>query len=141
MAKDFYKILGVPRNASKDDIKRAYRTLAHQFHPDKSGGNESKFKEINEAYQVLGDERKRAQYDQFGAAFGGGQGPFGGGFDWSQAGFGGFSPEEDRKSTRLNSSHSSISYAVFCLKKKTKKTHFRCTISFKRGAGHQNMQT
>ena len=97
MSKDFYKILGVPRNASKDDIKKAYRNLAHQFHPDKAGGNESKFKEINEAYQVLGDEKKRSQYDQFGTAFGGGQGPFGGGgFDWSQAGFGGFSPEDVR---------------------------------------------
>ena len=77
---DFYTILGVPRNASQDDIKRAYRKLAHQHHPDKQGGNEAKFKEINEAYQVLSDPKKRSQYDQFGSAFGsqGSQGPFGG---------------------------------------------------------------
>ena len=66
---DYYKILGVPKEASKDEIKRAYRGLAHQYHPDKNGGDEKKFKEINEAYQVLGDDRKRAQYDQFGSAF------------------------------------------------------------------------
>lgn len=84
MAKDFYKILGVERNASDDDIKKAFRTLAHKYHPDKEGGDEAKFKEINEAYQVLSDPKKRAQFDQFGsAAFeGGGPGGFGG--------FGGF---------------------------------------------------
>ncbi len=92
---DFYTILGVPRNASQDDIKRAYRKLAHQHHPDKQGGNEAKFKEINEAYQVLSDPKKRSQYDQFGSAFGS-QGPFGGfgrgfdGFDFSRD-FEGFS--------------------------------------------------
>lgn len=86
MARDFYKILGVPRNASRDDIKRAYRKLAHQYHPDK-GGSEVKFKEINEAYQVLGDEGKRAQYDQFGRVFEGGPGQTG--FGWQPgAGFG-----------------------------------------------------
>lgn len=90
MTHDYYKILGIPRNATKDDIKKAYRRLAHQYHPDK-GGNETKFKEINEAYQILGDERKRAQYDQFGAVFEGGRGPFQGGFEWAPgAGFGGF---------------------------------------------------
>lgn len=84
MAKDFYKILGVPRNATHDDIKKAYRRLAHQFHPDKQGGNEAKFKEINEAYQVLSDERKRQQYDQFGAVFGDGRNPGGqAGFEWA----------------------------------------------------------
>lgn len=81
MPNDLYQILGVSRSASQDEIKRAFRKLAHQYHPDKKGGNEQKFKEINAAYQVLGDEKKRAQYDQFGsAAFeggGGGQG-FGG---------------------------------------------------------------
>lgn len=67
--KDFYAILGVARTASQDEIKRAYRKLAHQYHPDKSGqGNETKFKEINEAYQVLSDSRKRQGYDQFGAS-------------------------------------------------------------------------
>ncbi len=82
---DFYTILGVPRNASQDEIKKAYRKLAHQHHPDKQGGNEAKFKEINEAYQVLSDPKKRSQYDQFGSAFGS-QGPFGG----AQGPFGGF---------------------------------------------------
>lgn len=67
--KDYYTILGVPHNASKDDIKKAYRRLAHQYHPDKAGGNEQKFKEVAEAYHILGDEQKRAQYDRFGATF------------------------------------------------------------------------
>ncbi|MBU6414812.1 molecular chaperone DnaJ [Patescibacteria group bacterium] len=93
MSKDYYKILQVARNATKDDIKKSYRKLAHQFHPDKAGGNEEKFKEINEAYQVLGDEHKRAQYDQFGTVFGdAGRGAQQGGF-WGaqgQQGFGGF---------------------------------------------------
>lgn len=87
MTKDFYKVLGVARNATKDDIKKAYRKLAHEFHPDK-GGNESKFKEINEAYQVLGDEKKRAQYDQYGTVFEAGRGPGAGGFEWGSGGFG-----------------------------------------------------
>lgn len=82
MAKDYYKILGVDRKASQDEIKRAFRKLAHEHHPDK-GGDETKFKEINEAYQVLSDSEKRSRYDQFGSAdgpqgFGGG---FPGGFD------------------------------------------------------------
>jgi len=67
MAKDYYKILGVDKNASEDDIKKAFRRLAHENHPDK-GGDKQKFKDINEAYQVLGDKQKRAQYDQFGSA-------------------------------------------------------------------------
>src|SRR3990167_7926964 len=69
MSKDNYEILGVGKNASKEDIKRAYRKLAHQHHPDKKGGDEKKFKEINEAYQILGDDTKRSQYDQFGRTF------------------------------------------------------------------------
>lgn len=69
MKKDFYSILGVPKNASADEIKKAYRKLAHQYHPDKGGGSDEKFKEINEAYQVLGDEKKRKQYDRFGENF------------------------------------------------------------------------
>lgn len=83
MAKDYYNILGVGRSASDDEIKKAYRKLAHKYHPDKAGGNEKKFKEINEAYQVLSDKTKRAQYDQFGQTFeqaGAGQGF--GGFDF-----------------------------------------------------------
>jgi curved DNA-binding protein len=70
MAKDYYGILGVPRNASNTDIKKAYRKLAMQYHPDRNPGKEKwaneKFKEINEAYGVLGDPQKRKQYDQFG---------------------------------------------------------------------------
>lgn len=81
MAKDYYQILGVGKDASVDDIKKAYRKLAMQHHPDQ-GGDAEKFKEINEAYQVLGDAQKRQQYDQFGSA---GPGGFGGG------GFEGFS--------------------------------------------------
>ncbi|MBZ1356543.1 MAG: molecular chaperone DnaJ [Candidatus Nealsonbacteria bacterium] len=80
--KDYYKILGVSNNASKEDIKKAYRKLAHKYHPDKAGGNEGKFKEINEAYQVLSDESKRSQYDKYGNVFeGGGPGAGFGGFD------------------------------------------------------------
>lgn len=98
--KDFYTILGVPRNASQEEIKKAYRKLAHQYHPDKQGGDEAKFKEINEAYQVLSDPKKRSQYDRFGPSFAqgfGGQGWRGGfdfgnfdGFDFfqGQSGFG-----------------------------------------------------
>ncbi len=83
--KDYYQILGVDRQASKDDIKKAFRKLASEFHPDKKTGNEAKFKEVSEAYAVLGDEKKRAEYDSFGRVGGGGHAGFGG-FDWSQAG-------------------------------------------------------
>ncbi len=69
MSKDYYKILGVDKGASQEDIKKAFRQKAHQYHPDKEGGSEEKFKEINEAYQVLGDSKKRAQYDRFGSTF------------------------------------------------------------------------
>jgi len=89
MSKDYYKTLGVEKNASKEDIKKAFRKLAHEHHPDK-GGNAEKFKEISEAYTVLSDDSKRAQYDQFGttgpSGFGGGQGGFNAqdfGFDFS----------------------------------------------------------
>lgn len=81
MAKDYYQILGVERGASKDDIKKAFHRLAHKYHPDKKGGDEAKFKEINEAYQILSDDAKRRQYDSFGSAGGGQGGP--GGFDFS----------------------------------------------------------
>lgn len=88
MAEDYYNILGVSKTASQDEIKKAYRKLAHQHHPDKTGGDDKKFKEINEAYQALSDEKKRAQYDQFGSA--GPQGFGGGGFGGQAGGFGGF---------------------------------------------------
>lgn len=95
MKKDYYEILGVPKTASKDDIKKAFRTLAHKYHPDKKGGDEAKFKEANEAYSVLSDDGKRKQYDTYGHGFAGangasgaGYGPFSGaqgfeGFDFS----------------------------------------------------------
>lgn len=83
MAKDYYSLLGVPKSATAEEIKKAYRKLAVQYHPDKNKSKEAedKFKEINQAYEVLGNEQKRRQYDQFGsAAFenGGQGGPFGG---------------------------------------------------------------
>ena len=71
---DYYKTLGVPRDASADDIKKAFRKLAREHHPD-AGGDEEKFKEINEAYEVLSDDKKRKVYDQYGST--GGQMPFG----------------------------------------------------------------
>ncbi|HRK96761.1 MAG TPA: DnaJ domain-containing protein, partial [Rhodospirillales bacterium] len=87
MAKeDYYKALGVERNASKDDIKKAFRKLAMKYHPDRNPGDhdaERRFKELNEAYEVLQDDQKRSAYDRFGhAAFEqggpGGPGGFGG---------------------------------------------------------------
>ncbi|MBI2121675.1 MAG: molecular chaperone DnaJ [Candidatus Sungbacteria bacterium] len=85
MAKDYYKTLGVAHNATKEEIKKKYRELAHKFHPDK-GGDEARFKEVNEAYQVLSDERRRSQYDQFGHVFDGSGGSSAGagqsGFEW-----------------------------------------------------------
>ena len=97
--KDYYDILGVSKNASDSEIKKAYRKLAHKYHPDKGGGDEARFKEANEAYQVLSDRGKRANYDQFGhAAEAGAQGfdysGFSGqgaqGFDFSDIFSGGF---------------------------------------------------
>jgi len=85
MAKrDYYDVLSVEKNASKDEIKKAYRKLALQYHPDKNPGNkqaEEKFKEATEAYDVLSDDQKKAAYDQFG--FAGVEGMGGGGHDWS----------------------------------------------------------
>ncbi|MFA6076774.1 MAG: molecular chaperone DnaJ [Candidatus Paceibacterota bacterium] len=69
MNKDYYEILGVNKSASKDDIKKAFYKLAHKYHPDKKEGNETKFKQVNEAYQVLSDDTKRSKYDQYGFQF------------------------------------------------------------------------
>jgi len=93
MAKDYYNVLGVDRKASKDDIKNAFRKLAHKYHPDKGGTDEARFKEITEAYSVLNDDKKRREYDTYGQSFAGASGPSGGagfegnpfgGFDFSQ---------------------------------------------------------
>lgn len=85
MANNYYEILGVNKSASKEEIKKAFRKLAHKYHPDKNRGNDGEFKEINEAYSVLSDDKKRAEYDAYGRVFG----------DAGAAGqgFGGFSAE------------------------------------------------
>ncbi|MBU4216859.1 molecular chaperone DnaJ [Candidatus Parcubacteria bacterium] len=90
MSKDYYKVLGVDKNSSQEDIKKAFRKKAHEYHPDKKTGDEAKFKEINEAYQTLGDEKKKSQYDQFGSGYENMRGGQGGGFGgFSGGGFGG----------------------------------------------------
>jgi molecular chaperone DnaJ len=95
MKKNYYDILGVSKSASDEEIKKAYRKLAHKYHPDKPSGDTDKFKEISEAYQVLSDKSKRSQYDQFGSTFeGSGGNPFGGfgsggvNFDFNNVDFG-----------------------------------------------------
>ncbi|MSU55564.1 MAG: molecular chaperone DnaJ [Candidatus Taylorbacteria bacterium] len=107
--KDYYNILGINKNADQEEIKKAFRKLAHQYHPDKNKGDASavqKFKDASEAYSVLSDDKKRAEYDTYGQTFAGGAGPSqgqgqgfggfdfsgfggqqGGGFDFSQNGF------------------------------------------------------
>ena len=88
MAKNYYTILGIEKKASKDEIKKAFRKLAHKYHPDKKGGDEMKFKEASEAYAVLSDDKKRAEYDAYGRVFSGVGGAGAGtdfdGFDFSQ---------------------------------------------------------
>ena len=93
--KNYYEILGVQKGASEEDIKSAFRKLAHKYHPDKKGGDEKKFKEVSEAYAILSDKKRRAEYDTYGRTFAGGGGPQGGpgfqGFDFSNfQGFQGF---------------------------------------------------
>jgi len=88
--RDYYEVLGISKDASDDEIKKAYRKAAISYHPDKEGGNEAKFKEASEAYEVLKDSSKRQRYDQFGhAGVGGNSGGYGGGNPFG--GFGGFS--------------------------------------------------
>lgn len=84
--KNYYDILGIQKSASKDEVKKAFRKLAAKYHPDKKTGDEAKFKEISEAYAVLGDDKKRAEYDTYGRSYAGGGAQQGwGGF---QGGFG-----------------------------------------------------
>lgn len=85
--KDYYQILGVDKKASKEDIKKAFRKLAHKYHPDKKTGDEQKFKEVNEAYQVLSNDQKRSEYDAYGRVFSGNGGAQGAG---RSSGFEGF---------------------------------------------------
>jgi DnaJ-class molecular chaperone len=100
MAQDLYELLGVSRSASDDEIQKAYRKLARQYHPDRNPGDkaaETKFKDIAGAYEILSDKKKRAQYDQFGAVGGPGGGPegFPGGFHFGGGGPGGFTTNID----------------------------------------------
>jgi molecular chaperone DnaJ len=91
--KDYYSVLGLKKGASKDEVKKAFRKLAATYHPDKKTGNEEKYKEITEAYAVLGDDKKKAEYDAYGHSFSSnsGSGANYNGFSWSdfQQGFGG----------------------------------------------------
>src|SRR3954470_11083779 len=90
---DYYKVLGVDKKASQDDIKKSYRKLARKYHPDtnKESGAEERFKQISEAYDVLGDPEKRKTYDRGGSLFGGGFGGGGAGGGATAADFGSFS--------------------------------------------------
>ncbi|HRJ90677.1 MAG TPA: molecular chaperone DnaJ [Candidatus Saccharibacteria bacterium] len=87
--RDYYEVLGVSKTASDDEIKKAFRKAAVKHHPDKEGGSEEKFKEINEAYEVLKDKQKRQRYDQFGHAGVGGSSGGGNPFEGFNGGFGG----------------------------------------------------
>src|SRR3989344_1936807 len=83
--KKYYERLGIDKKASKEEIKKAFHKLAHKYHPDKGGTDTEKFKEVSEAYSILSDDKKRAEYDSYGRVFGagGGAGP-GADFDFSQ---------------------------------------------------------
>ncbi len=89
MSKDYYQVLGIDKKASKEEVKKAFRKLAHKYHPDKAGGDEAKFKEASEAYSILSDDKKRAEYDTYGRVFSGG-GSSAQGFGDQAGGFEGF---------------------------------------------------
>ena len=88
--RDYYGLLGVQKSASKEEIKKAFHKLAHKFHPDKKEGDAEKFKKVSEAYSVLSDDKRRAEYDSYGRVFGGGGQGGPGGFGGFQGGAGGF---------------------------------------------------
>ena len=119
MNKDYYEILGLPKGSSKDEVKKAFRKLASKYHPDKQGGDEEKYKEVTEAYAVLGDDKKKAEYDTYGHAFnngGGGGGGFGG-FNWGdfqqQAGAGGFEFEPPSTMVSLGTRALATAWIIF----------------------------
>src|SRR5579862_7591501 len=101
MARDYYEVLGIKREANEDEIRKAYRKLAREFHPDRNPGDkqaETRFKEVQEAYDVLSDKTKRTQYDRFGFAgpgAGAGGGPGAQTFRWGSGGPGGNFQEMD----------------------------------------------
>lgn len=103
MSKNYYEILGVEKSVTKDELKKAFHKLAHKYHPDKSGGDDVKFKEVNEAYQTLSDDRKRSQYDQYGQTFdGAGPSSNAGSGGFNQGGFGGFQWQNNTEGFDMN---------------------------------------
>jgi len=131
MSKDYYKTLGVEKSASESEIKKAFHKLAHKYHPDKKDGDEAKFKEVNEAYQVLSNKDKRAQYDRFGSAGPGagfGQGGFGG-FDFS--GFQQGGAQFDFEGFDLNDIFSAFTGGGFQRTPRGRDYHMRTRITFR----------
>lgn len=104
LMKDYYSILGVSKTATEDEIKSAFRKLAHRYHPDKKGGDEKKFKEVSEAYTILSDKKKRAEYDTYGRTFAAGGPSAGGG-----SSFGG---KKSKKSVRTDN-HCFVRAVIF----------------------------